>query len=68
MQDTMRGRNRPAYFADLAGALSEVFMRQVSRRLAIDERKNLAALRDAIEGTREEFREILSMPGVHEDG
>lgn len=68
LQDTMRGRNRPAYFADLAGALAEVFERQVVRRLAIDERKDLAALRDAIEETREEFREILSMTGVSKHG
>lgn len=68
LRDTMRGRNRPAYFADLAGGLAEAFTRQVSRRLAIDKRKDLAALRDAIEETRAEFRELLSMTGASKDG
>ncbi len=53
--------NRPAYFSDLAGVLHEVFKRQVNRRLVKDQRKDLVALRDAIESAREEFREILSM-------
>ncbi len=53
--------NRPAYFADLAGVLHEVFKRQVNRRLVEDQRKDLAALREAIESARAELREIMSM-------
>ncbi len=53
--------NRPAYFSDLAGVLYEVFKRQVNRRLVEDQRKDLAALRDAIESARAELKEILSM-------
>ncbi len=68
LHDTMRGRNRPAYFATLEGALSEVFKRQVQRRLAIDNRKDLAALKDAIEETRAEFRKILSLREVSASG
>lgn len=68
LRDSKRGRNRPAYFADLSGALHEVFKRQVNRRLVKDQRKDLSALRDALEETREEFSEILSMKGVRKDG
>ena len=60
--------NRPAYFSDLEGVLHEVFKRQVNRHLVKDQRKDLAALRDAIESARAEFREILSLTGVQEDG
>ncbi len=56
--------NRPAYFSDLAGVLHEVFKRQVNRRLVEDQRKDLAALRDAIESARAELEEILSMKEV----
>ncbi len=60
--------NRPAYFSDLDGVLHEVFKRQVNRRLIKDERKDLAALRDAIESARAEFQEILSMKEVRKNG
>ncbi len=60
--------NRPAYFSDLEGVLFEVFKRQVNRRLIEDQRKDLAALRDAIESARAEFQEILSMTGASKDG
>ncbi len=60
--------NRPAYFADLEGVLHEVFKRQVNRRLIEDQRKDLAALRDAIESARAEFKEILSITGVSKHG
>ena len=53
--------NRPAYFSDLGGVLHEVFKRQVNRRLIKDHRKDLAALRDAIEFTRAEFKEVLDL-------
>ena len=53
--------NRPAYFADLAGVLHEVFKRQINRRLIKDQRKDLAALRDALESARAELMEVLSM-------
>ncbi len=56
--------HRPAYFSDLAGVLHEVFKRQVNRRLVEDQRKDLAALRDAIESARAEFKEVLSMKEV----
>ncbi len=51
--------NRPAYFADLAGVLDEVFKRQINRRLVKDQRKDLAALREAIESARAELEEVL---------
>ena len=60
--------NRPAYFSDLEGVLHEVFKRQVNRRLVKDQRKDLAALRDAIEFARAEFQEILSMKEVSKNG
>ena len=53
--------NRPAYFADLAGVLYEIFKRQVNRRLVKDQRKDLAALRDAIESARADLEEVLSL-------
>ncbi len=56
--------NRPAYFSDLEGVLHEVFKRQLNRRLIEDQRKDLAALRDAIESARAELQEILSITGV----
>ncbi len=56
--------NRPAYFSDLVGVLHEVFKRQVNRRLVEDQRKDLAALRDAIESARAELSEVLSMKEV----
>ncbi len=56
--------NRPAYFSDLAGILPEVFNRQVNRRLVKDQRKDLAALREAIESARAELGEVLSMKEV----
>ena len=56
--------NRPAYFSDLEGVLQEVFKRQVNRRLVKDQRKDLAALRDAIESARAELRELLSPEGM----
>ncbi len=62
LRDTSHPK-RPAYFADLDGALHEVFKRQVNRRLVKDQRKDLAALRDAIDETREELREVLSRDG-----
>ena len=52
--------NRPAYFSDLDGALHEVFKRQVNRRLIKDQRKDLAALRDAIASARAELGEVLA--------
>ena len=52
--------NRPAYFSDLVGVLHEVFKRQVNRRLIKDQRKDLEALRDAIESARAELEEILT--------
>ncbi|MCJ2530901.1 MAG: hypothetical protein LN413_01090 [Candidatus Thermoplasmatota archaeon] len=55
--------NRPAYFSDLEGVLHEVFKRQVNRRLVQDQRKDLAALRDAIRATRAELQEALSKDG-----
>ncbi len=60
--------NRPAYFSDLEGVLHEVFKRQVNRRLVKDQRKDLAALRDAIESARAEFKEIFSTKGVSKHG
>ncbi len=60
--------NRPAYFADLVGVLHEVFKRQVNRRLIKDQRKDLAALRDAIESARAELQEVLSMKEVSKNG
>ncbi len=56
--------NRPAYFSDLAGVLHEVFKRQVNRRLIKDQRKDLTALRDAIESARAELKEVLSMKEI----
>ena len=56
--------NRPAYFSDLEGVLHEVFQRQLNRELIKDQRKDLAALRDAIESARAELREVLSMKEV----
>lgn len=53
--------NRPGYFADLAGVLHEVFKRQVNRRLIKDQRKDLSALREAIESARAELEEVLSI-------
>ena len=53
--------NRPAYFSDLEGVLHEVFKRQINRQLIKDQRKDLAALRDAIESARAELKEVLSM-------
>ncbi len=53
--------NRQSYFSDLVGVLHEVFKRQVNRRLIKDQRKDLTALRDAIESARAELREIMSM-------
>ncbi len=60
--------NRPAYFSDLDGVLYEVFKRQVNRRLMKDQRKDLAALREAIEETREELQEILCIKRVSKNG
>ncbi len=56
--------NRPAYFSDLEGVLHEVFKRQVNRRLVKDQRKDLAALRDAIESARAELGEVLNLKEV----
>ncbi len=56
--------NRPAYFSDLEGVLHEVFKRQINRRLIKDQRKDLAALREAIESARAELEEVLSMKEV----
>ncbi len=56
--------NRQAYFSDLSGVLQEVFKRQVNRRLVKDQRKDLAALRDAIESARAELKDVLSMKEV----
>ncbi len=53
--------NRPAYFSDLAGVLHEVFRRQINRRLIKDQRKDLAALRDAIESARAELEDVLNL-------
>ncbi len=53
--------NRPAYFSDLEGVLHEVFKRQVNRRLVKDQRKDLAALRDAIESARAELGDVLNL-------
>ncbi len=56
--------NRPAYFSDLEGVLHEVSKRQVNRRLIKDQRKDLLALREAIESTRAELQEILKLKEV----
>ncbi len=53
--------NRPAYFSDLEGVLHEVFKRQVNRRLIKDQRKDLTALRDAIESARAELEDVLNL-------
>ena len=56
--------NRPAYFSDLEGVLHEVFKRQVNRRLVQDQRKDLAALREAIESAKAELEEVLNLKEV----
>ncbi len=67
LQDS-RYPNRPAYFSTLAGALGEVFERQVKARVSEDSRKSLEALKDAIMDTRAELRMILSIEkGVKEN-
>ncbi len=59
---------RPAYFADLAGVLYEVFKRQIERQLVKDQRKDLSALREAIESARAELEEVLSVKEANEHG